>query len=252
MIEKALADLDAKIGEWTESLRSAQSQLRGAFAPKPVVPGQRPSAALFDAVPRTSLSEAAAAAHIPTPPPPPDWSKLGAASTPPEWVPPAAAPAPAWSGQQAAPSGPPVWGGQATAPPPAWNQGPSAPPPTWNQPAAAPPAAWGAPPPPAGGAEWAQPPGAPAQFAPAGPGPADPSSTGVMPWPSTPTGPQSVVSFPEQSNSQVRTFEQPLTRSQRSSVFGFESEQSLSSWTHPVSPSASTKAGSQRSFVHAF
>lgn len=133
LIEKALADLDAKIGEWTDSLRSAQTQLRGAFSsPRPVV-AQRPSAALFDAVPRT-LSEAAAAAHIPSPPPLPDWSALGAAVTPPAWNPPAGAPPAAEA---------------------------------WPQPAA--------------------------------PMAADPSTTGVMPWPTT-TGPTS-VSWPDSSSS---------------------------------------------------
>lgn len=174
LIENALADLDAKIGEWTESLRSAHTQLRGAFAVRPApappppptpaparVPGQRLSAALFDTVPRSipsgteaapapTLSEAAAAAHIPSPPPAPDWSKLGAESTAPAWTPPANKPVAPLS----------------TPPPAAFQEAPSA-------------------------NEWPQESGAPN---------AGSSNTGVMPWPAAPNGPQS-VSWPDAGSS---------------------------------------------------
>lgn len=82
-IDKALADLDSKIWEWTDALKSAHSQLRAAFAVRPPVaaaPPQRPSAALFETL-GSSLSEAAAAAHLPKAPPLPDWAtRSGAAA----------------------------------------------------------------------------------------------------------------------------------------------------------------------------
>src|SRR5689334_13848937 len=72
LIEKAIADLDVKIWEWADALKSAHTQLRTAFA---VRPGGRPSAALYDNPPPTSLAASAAAAHIPSPPPmPKEWT----------------------------------------------------------------------------------------------------------------------------------------------------------------------------------
>jgi hypothetical protein len=85
VIEKAIAELDVKIWEWTDALKSAHTQLRTAFAVRPAKPsavlyeGVTPSPALSPAL-SPSLSEAAAAAHIPTLPTPPQW----AAPPPPE------------------------------------------------------------------------------------------------------------------------------------------------------------------------
>jgi hypothetical protein len=79
IIEKALADLDAKMWEWTDALKSAQTQLRNAFALRPVPvaapapPPTRPSARLYDDGPMPSLAASAAAAHIPSLPPLPEW-----------------------------------------------------------------------------------------------------------------------------------------------------------------------------------
>lgn len=73
VIEKAIAELDLKIWEWTDALKSAQAQLRSAFA---VRPAGKPSAALYEGISPT-LSQAAAAAHIPSPPTPPQWAALG-------------------------------------------------------------------------------------------------------------------------------------------------------------------------------
>jgi hypothetical protein len=73
LIDKAIAELDVRIWEWADALKSAQTQLRSAFATRPA----RPSARLFeDTMPAPSaLSAAAAAAHIPSPPPmPAEWS----------------------------------------------------------------------------------------------------------------------------------------------------------------------------------
>jgi hypothetical protein len=73
LIDKAIAELDVRIWEWADALKSAHTQLRGAFATKPA----RPSARLFDdtTAPPASLSAAAAAAHIPSPPPmPAEWT----------------------------------------------------------------------------------------------------------------------------------------------------------------------------------
>ncbi len=83
LIDKAIAELDVRIWEWADALKSAQTQLRTAFAAKPA----RPSARLFeDTAPiaplsagtsasASSLSAAAAAAHISSPPPmPAEWT----------------------------------------------------------------------------------------------------------------------------------------------------------------------------------
>ncbi|MFN2427869.1 MAG: hypothetical protein ABR587_15640, partial [Candidatus Binatia bacterium] len=85
VIEKAIAELDVRIWEWADALKNAHSQLRGAFAARPAT---RPSAALYDDVPPalSSLSAAAAAAHIPSPPP-----------MPAEWTAPPPAPDQSWS-----------------------------------------------------------------------------------------------------------------------------------------------------------
>ena len=66
LIDKAIAELDVRIWEWADALKSAHTQLRGAFATKPV----RPSARLFEDAPPapSALSAAAAAAHIASPP----------------------------------------------------------------------------------------------------------------------------------------------------------------------------------------
>lgn len=94
LIEKAIADLDTKIWEWADALKHAHEQLQVSFAPPaaPVAsqaaeapaapppaakqPAARPSAALYDIAPSSSsLSAAAAAAHIPSPPPmPAEWT----------------------------------------------------------------------------------------------------------------------------------------------------------------------------------
>jgi hypothetical protein len=79
LIDKAIAELDVRIWEWADALKSAHTQLRGAFATKPA----RPSARLFeDTTPSLSaLSAAAAAAHIPSPPPmPAEWTASAAAA----------------------------------------------------------------------------------------------------------------------------------------------------------------------------
>jgi hypothetical protein len=83
LIDKAIAELDVRIWEWADALRSAQTQLRSAFATKPA----RPSARLFEDTAPSALSAAAAAAHIPSPPPmPAEWTaplaSTPAASTP--------------------------------------------------------------------------------------------------------------------------------------------------------------------------
>lgn len=96
LIDKAIADLDVKIWEWADALKSAHTQLRSAFA---VRPAGRPSAALYDDV--VGLPAAAAAAHIPSPPPmPKEWT-----------APPASA-----GGGQVAPPPPPA--SEWSAPPP--------------------------------------------------------------------------------------------------------------------------------------
>jgi len=96
LIEKAIADLDARIWEWADALKNAHSQLRGAFAARPPAPAaatQRPSAALFDVAPSSSLSAAAAAAHIPSPPPmPAEWTAPPSAPLSAEWAAAAAPP----------------------------------------------------------------------------------------------------------------------------------------------------------------
>jgi hypothetical protein len=86
LIDKAIAELDVRIWEWADALKSAHTQLRGAFATKPA----RPSARLFEDTtpPPSALSAAAAAAHLPSPPPmPAEWmgsppAAPAAASTP--------------------------------------------------------------------------------------------------------------------------------------------------------------------------
>ncbi len=49
LIDKAIADLDARIWEWTDALKSAHAQLRAAFAARPPA---RPSESLFESVPQ--------------------------------------------------------------------------------------------------------------------------------------------------------------------------------------------------------
>jgi hypothetical protein len=81
LIDKAIAELDVRIWEWADALKSAQTQLRTAFATKPV----RPSARLFEDTTSapSALSAAAAAAHIPSPPPmPSEWTTAASASAP--------------------------------------------------------------------------------------------------------------------------------------------------------------------------
>lgn len=93
MIEKAIADLDAKLWEWTDALKSAQAQLRSAFAVRPapvasvapVAPAPRPSAALYDDGPMPSLAASAAAAHIPSTGPLPEWMTTAAKPDASEW-----------------------------------------------------------------------------------------------------------------------------------------------------------------------
>lgn len=124
LIDKAIAELDVRIWEWADALKSAHTQLRGAFATKPA----RPSATLFeDTTPPASLSAAAAAAHIPAPPPmPAEWTASPSAA-------PAAAGSPArpaeapWAashgghGMSAQPSG--AAAGNASAP--SWPEAPA-------------------------------------------------------------------------------------------------------------------------------
>lgn len=123
MVEKAIADLDLKIWEWTDALKSAQAQMRNAFATRPI---SRPSSVLYEGV--NALSAAAAAAHIPTPATQPDWSALSAAaaaahvptpSTPPEWT----APAPSAGVHAPASTPPPVWSGTPGGADSAWAGG---------------------------------------------------------------------------------------------------------------------------------
>ena len=118
VIEKAIAELDVKIWEWTDALKSAQAQLRSAFAVRPVpVPRPQP-APMFDEAVAGSLSAAAAAAHIPTPPLP-------------QWTPPPPpTDIPAWS---PSPQSTPALSGHTSA----FQQTPSASPPNqWPQPSA--------------------------------------------------------------------------------------------------------------------
>ncbi|MFN2375781.1 MAG: hypothetical protein ABR538_04540 [Candidatus Binatia bacterium] len=101
MIEKAISDLDTKIWEWAEALKSAHTQLRSAFAVRAAV---KPATPLFDENVAGGLAAAAAAAHIASPPPmPAEWTappKTPAADMPAEWTGAAKAPAPqmpAWA-----------------------------------------------------------------------------------------------------------------------------------------------------------
>lgn len=156
LIEKAIAELDNKIWEWTDALKSAHAQLRSAFAVRPPTP--RPSTALYDDAPLVTpnLQAAAAAAHISAPPPmPAEWTApVAPPPMPAEW---AAPPPPA---QQWSPS----HGGHGAA-----NNGPGS-----SQPQAP-------------AANWAQPSGPGSQ----GFQPADnsASSSGVMQWPSATANP---------------------------------------------------------------
>ena len=100
VVEKAIAELDVKIWEWTDALKSAQAQLRSAFAVRPVP--RTAAGPLFDDSIAGSLSAAAAAAHIPSPAPmPKQWTTPPAASEMPAWNPAASGPLPALSGQTA-------------------------------------------------------------------------------------------------------------------------------------------------------
>ena len=132
LIEKAIAELDVKLFEWTDALKSAHAQLRSAFA---VRPSSRPSQALYEgaapmpslpaagAAPMPSLSAAAAAAHMPTLPPLPEWATAPAVPTEedaPAWAePPSHVPAPQpspWAQPPAAaPAAPSAWAASTPA-----------------------------------------------------------------------------------------------------------------------------------------
>jgi hypothetical protein len=171
VIEKAIAELDVKIWEWTESLKSAQAQLRTAFA---VRPPQRPSVALFEDGIAGSLSAAAAAAHIPTPPTPPQW-----ANVPP--VVPAYEPAPAgetdWAAAGASHAAQSSARSKSSAPQPSA-------PIDWAQPTSG----MNAAPPPSTSMDWAQPASSSQHGGHGASGPADVAASGVMPWPTAPSG----------------------------------------------------------------
>ena len=168
LIEKAIAELDVKLFEWTDALKSAHAQLRTAFAVKPS--SARPSQVLYEGVAASaaptappamsalpasssSLSAAAAAAHMPTPPTPPQWSTS-----------PVVEETPAWAGAQSAT---PAWSPPPAAP--AWN--PSAPSASHD----------------AQGAEWAQPQN-PSQFGGHGISSSPQQPAGSMAWPTAPSG----------------------------------------------------------------
>lgn len=186
LIDKAIADLDARIWEWTDALKSAHAQLRAAFAARPAA---RPSESLFESVPQgfsaarssldkpvadvadgpvkeppaaappeapaletaENLAAAAAAAHVRTPPMPASLQEAAASA-----LVPSPPPMPAeWTAPPSAPA----------ASTPAWTpahggHGMSA-----NEPSAPMPAAWPEPPSfkgePAGGVmQWPSAPGA--------------------------------------------------------------------------------------------
>lgn len=178
MIEKAITDLDTKIWEWAEALKSAHTQLRSAFAVRAAV---RPAVPLFDENAAGGLAAAAAAAHIASPPPmPAEWTappKTPAADMPAEWAGAAKAPAPempAWSpshGGHGASSQPPA----AKADTAAWGEG------GLSSPRSAPPVEGATPA--AGVMPWPTAPGANAW-----PEPGATTSTGAQEWPTwTPT-----------------------------------------------------------------
>jgi hypothetical protein len=75
LIEKAITDLDAKIWEWTDALKSAHAQLRSAFAVRaPAHPSASLSGDVAVGLPAAAAA-AAAAAHVPAPPPmPAEWT----------------------------------------------------------------------------------------------------------------------------------------------------------------------------------
>ena len=143
LIDKAIAELDVRIWEWADALKSAHTQLRGAFATKP----QRPSARLFEDAPppasalgassapaaTSSLSAAAAAATIKSPPPmPAEWTATPVSPTIPSAKDapgmPAEAPwAPAHGGHGMSSQTPPAAGGQSWPEPHAFRQAESTP-----------------------------------------------------------------------------------------------------------------------------
>lgn len=209
VIEKAIAELDVKIWEWTDALKSAQAQLRAAFAVRPV---PKPSSVLYEGI-SNSLSQAAAAAHVPTPATPPEW----AAPPPPPpahdagWTP----SLPESSGSK------PAFAAPAPASSPAFRT------PGFEAPAFQAPAATFPPSPPAAATpEWPQA-AQPTSFG--GHGIQNEPSTpaGAMPWPSAPTG-----NWPE-------TPAQPTTGSQ-----------AWPTWT-PTDPSAVAAPAKKSSSVRA-
>lgn len=184
LIEKAIAELESKLFEWTDALKNANSQLRSAFAVKPAA---RPSSVLYEGI--ASLPAAAAAAHMPTPPPPPEWMTSPAAEEPPAWNAAPEPPAPpAWS-PPAAPSTPAAagWAPAQPAGAPAWSPSPSA-------------LGSGA----SSGSEWPQP-QQPSQFGGHGiSGGPQQQQPGSMAWPTAPGG-----SWPEQPASPTGALQWP-------------------------------------------
>jgi hypothetical protein len=111
MIDQAIADLDMKIWEWAESLKSAQTQLRSAFAAS-ARPVTRPSAALYDDLPvkiSPAAAAAAAAATLPPTPPTPEWMKMPAPAETPAWSPTTVSDAPFAPPQGAGAGEAPAW-----------------------------------------------------------------------------------------------------------------------------------------------
>lgn len=93
LIDKAIADLDARIWEWTDALKSAHAQLRSAFAARP---SARLSESLYESVPQ-GFSAARTAVEQPAVPAEPTVSEgepreARRAKTPPPATPAAAEP----------------------------------------------------------------------------------------------------------------------------------------------------------------
>ncbi|HEY2773825.1 MAG TPA: hypothetical protein VGK20_07210 [Candidatus Binatia bacterium] len=172
VIEKAIADLDAKLWEWTDALKSAQDQLRSAFATRPLPqapPAPRPSSNLYDEAPMPSLAASAAAAHIPSAPPLPDWSSVQS-SVDTSWTPPSAS-----RPQPSAPGAPPPPSSFQNLP--SSNEWPQQPPQAAYHGAHG--AGHGGPQPNAGQPPPGFPQGGPQQ---------NTATGGMMQWPTTPTG----------------------------------------------------------------
>src|SRR6185369_13049359 len=145
LIEKAIAELDVKLFEWTDALKSAHAQLRSAFA---VRPASRPSQALYD-----NVATGAAPASPPLAAAPPPLAALAAAAHMPS-----AAPLPQWAAPPVTEADAAAWSDplqpvpDVPAPSP-WTQAPPAPSSAWAPSA---PAAFQDSRPPSSGSEWPQ------------------------------------------------------------------------------------------------